>query len=129
MEDKNLIASDCIVISCCCQCLILQIIFFLLLKLPYKLVQKSKQYAKRKLGRPRKREPTIIERQLTNRYGEEFDAVHGGSMRVVEEESMTGCEFCMEEVEKVLEEFYEKGEFAFGSFWSKEEPGNLLMGI
>lgn len=31
-----------------------------------------------------------------------------------------GFDCCMNEVEKVLEEFYLKGEFGFGSFWDGE---------
>lgn len=34
-----------------------------------------------------------------------------------------GC--CMDEVEKVLEEFSLRGEFAFGSFWNGEIPARF----
>lgn len=32
---------------------------------------------------------------------------------------------CMEEVEKVLEELSQKGEFAFGSFWGRKGSGSF----
>ncbi|CAL5396494.1 unnamed protein product [Camellia sinensis] len=113
MEDRNTLASDCIVISCCCQCLILQIVVFILLKLPYKLVQKTKQYAKKKLGH-RKREKTMIDDDRDDdRKGFGID------------DECHGYECCMEEVEKVLEELSQKGEFAFGSFWGRDESGSL----
>lgn len=31
-----------------------------------------------------------------------------------------GDDDCMEEVERVITEFYDKGEFAFGSFWGRQ---------
>lgn len=49
--------------------------------------------------------------------------VAGGCERVDEAkegEDGVGRKNCMEEVEKVLEEFSRKGEFAFGSFWGRE---------
>ncbi|MCD7470576.1 hypothetical protein HAX54_010545 [Datura stramonium] len=54
-----------------------------------------------------------------NRHDEgEILKDHGGSLRVQLERR------CMEEVEKVLEEFSQKGEFAFGSFWGVDEDEN-----
>ncbi|XP_024018322.1 uncharacterized protein LOC21409214 [Morus notabilis] len=96
MEDGNALAADCIVISSCCQCLILQIIVFVLLKIPYKLIRKTRDFAKKKLQRRKRR----------------------GKM-VINMKSDCGC--CMKEVEKVMEELSQKGEFSFGSFWCKEE--------
>lgn len=36
-----------------------------------------------------------------------------------------GCGSCMEEVEKVLEELSQKGDFAFGSFWGRKGSGSF----
>ncbi|GFZ21355.1 hypothetical protein Acr_29g0005170 [Actinidia rufa] len=124
MEDWNMLASDFIVISCCCPCLILHIFIFFLLKLPYKLVQKTKKYANKKLGCMRRGNAEIDKRR--NRYREEhLFAIDGGSLR----NDFHGCECCMEEVEKVLEELSRKGEFAFGSFWGGDELGSLPTSI
>ncbi|XP_031273630.1 uncharacterized protein LOC116132095 [Pistacia vera] len=121
MEDRNMLAADCVVISCCCQCLILQIIFFVLLKLPWKLIRKAKEYAKMKIRRTRKQE--IIIKTMKGRYEDEFLQCHGGSELTIQVES-SGLRCCLEEVEKVLEEFSEKGEFAFGSFWGREKSSS-----
>ncbi|KAJ4710622.1 Parvalbumin [Melia azedarach] len=127
MEDWNTLAADCVVISCCCQCLILQIVIFVLLRVPYKLIQKTKAYAKKKLVRHTiSKEGKIIKRVLKGQcQHKNFREFQGGSGDIqLEEFPMNaedlGFECCMKEVEKVLEEFSEKGEFAFGSFWGRQ---------
>ncbi|XP_071695465.1 uncharacterized protein [Rutidosis leptorrhynchoides] len=95
-QDWNMIGADCVVISCCCQCLMLQLLVFVLLKLPRKMIKKTKQYMKRKFGK-RMRDDGKIVRTKMARCAEEVG--------------------CMEEVEEVLEELCTKGEFGFGSFW------------
>ncbi|XP_052186087.1 uncharacterized protein LOC127797322 [Diospyros lotus] len=114
MEDPNMLAADCIVISCCCQCLVLQIII-ILLKLPSKLARKTSRYAKKKLCRRRRK--VTIEKKM-DEYGDEYQEEEG--FDVNEWQGCGGC-CCMEEVEKVLEELSQKGRFAFGSFWCGEE--------
>lgn len=116
-----MLAADCVVISCCCQCLILQLIFFILLKLPWKLIRKAKEYTKTKIHRRRKKQKII--KTMKGRYQDEILQCHGGSELTIQVES-SGLSCCMEEVEKVLEEFSEKGEFAFGSFWGREKSRN-----
>ncbi|KAL2519175.1 hypothetical protein Adt_15422 [Abeliophyllum distichum] len=115
MEDPNMLAADCIVITCCCQCMILQILVFVLLKLPYKLVRKTKEYAKR--FRNRKRREKIMQIEMS-RYGEDSFRSHGNSFRFQIETLGFNC--CMDEIEKVLEDISNRGEFAFGSFWGGE---------
>ncbi|GAV73278.1 hypothetical protein CFOL_v3_16764, partial [Cephalotus follicularis] len=111
MEDWNTLAADCVVLSCCCQCLILQILTFVAISLPCKLFRKAKDYIEK---RRQKREEQI---RPKGRFQEEFVEFHG------EEEEFSiegnGCG-CLEEVEMVLKEFSQKGEFAFGSFWGME---------
>ncbi|XP_019177024.1 PREDICTED: uncharacterized protein LOC109172301 [Ipomoea nil] len=115
MEDRNALAADCIVISCCCQCLILQVIIFILLRLPSRIIRKTKRYVKRRL-RSRKRAEKVVQIELCG-YGDESSRRRGGSPDdgFPFSDSSFGC--CMDEVERVLEEFSQKGEFAFGSFW------------
>ncbi|KAK7360738.1 hypothetical protein VNO77_02747 [Canavalia gladiata] len=113
MEDWNTLGADCVVISCCCQCLMLQILVFVLLKLPWKLVRKTREYAKKKLR----------QRKMLREMGSYEDVVARieAEMAVIDDAgNHSGC--CMDEVEKVMEEFYQKGEFAFGSFWGKKVP-------
>ncbi|XP_059655583.1 uncharacterized protein LOC132302685 [Cornus florida] len=122
MEDWNTLPADCIVISCCCECLILQLLVFVLLKIPYKLVRKTKKYAKKKLMH-RKRDEKIIQRG-SHQWEDEFIGVRGG-FGGIQVESFVMSEFhgygcCMEEVEKVLEDLSQKGVFAFGSFWGRD---------
>lgn len=129
MEDWNMLAADCVVISCCCQCLILQIIIFILLKLPQKLVRKTKEYAKKKLWH-RKKEEKITE-SIRGRFQDEFMKFHEESIRIQVEElhGGHGCGNCMEEVEWVLEELSQKGEFAFGSFWGREGSSSSAISV
>ncbi|KAM3705740.1 hypothetical protein ACB098_03G101300 [Castanea mollissima] len=127
MEDWNTLAADCVVISCCCQCLILQIIVFFLLKLPCKLIRKTREYAKKKLRQRRKNEKTI-EKEI-NQGKDDFVGMNGGSFRIQVDRFLVdgdyGCGSCMQEVEKVLEEFSQEGEFAFGSFWGRNRSGTI----
>ena len=122
-----MLAADCVVISCCCQCLILQIIIFFLLKLPCKLIRKTREYAKKKLRKRRKNEKTI-ENEI-NQGKHDFVGMNGGSFRIQVDGFLVdgdhGCGSCMQEVEKVLEEFSQEGEFAFGSFWGRNRSGTI----
>ncbi|KAK3222683.1 hypothetical protein Dsin_009708 [Dipteronia sinensis] len=124
MEDGSMLAADCVVISCCCQCLILQVLIFCLLKLPCKLIRKTKEYAKKKFRQRRRSKGKIIRKvkKRKSRYREELMEFHGGGCGRIEL-LKGGEDGCMEEVERVLEEFSQKGEFAFGSFWGREGEG------
>ncbi|XP_059446825.1 uncharacterized protein LOC132178401 [Corylus avellana] len=126
MEDLNMLAADCVVVSCCCQCLILQIVIFVLLKLPSKLIRKTREYARKKL---RQRKEVVGGRITGGReMGKYKDGFFVGSLGIqVERLGMDGGHHhgCMEEVEKVLEELSQKGEFAFGSFWGRKGSGSF----
>ncbi|ESW28376.1 hypothetical protein PHAVU_003G281600 [Phaseolus vulgaris] len=118
MEEWNMLGADCVVISCCCQCLVLQILVFLLLKLPWKVIRKTREYAKKKL-RQRKGNDERAKMKIESGCYEDV------LVRIDHEQSFRdgegfSCGGCMEEVEKMMEEFYEKGEFGFGSFWGRE---------
>ncbi|KAK4788392.1 hypothetical protein SAY86_019711 [Trapa natans] len=116
-EDWNALAADCIVVSCCCQCLVLQIIVFVLLRLPCKLIRKTKELARRRLARGRKRrEKTkgVIEPIKAGRREEpEWTNLQGLQVKFED------AEICMKEVERALGELVDRGEFAFGSFWGR----------
>ncbi|KAK9060001.1 hypothetical protein SSX86_020705 [Deinandra increscens subsp. villosa] len=109
-HEWGMIGADCLVLSCCCQCLILQILVFVLLKLPIKVCRKVKQYMKRKFGKRRK---AVIEHCAM--------AVMGLQQRPDEGSRREESSGCMEEVEKVLGEMCKEGEFGFGSFWRGDD--------
>ncbi|XP_047159043.1 uncharacterized protein LOC124829559 [Vigna umbellata] len=125
MEEWNMLAADCVVISCCCQCLLLQILVFLMLKLPWKLIRKTREYAKKKL---RQRKGNDDKMKIESAcYEDVLVRIHEQSFRIQGEMTVRdgegfGCGGCMDEVEKMMEELYQKGEFGFGSFWGREEP-------
>ncbi|KAI3816475.1 hypothetical protein L1987_16173 [Smallanthus sonchifolius] len=120
-HEWSMIGADCLVLSCCCQCLILQILVFVLLKLPIKLCRKIKVYVKRKFGIRRK---AVLEHCAAAVMGRQR---RRPPCRVAEEgarwEESSGC---MEEVEEVLGEMCNKGEFGFGSFWTGDDDDSYL---
>ncbi|KAJ8760602.1 hypothetical protein K2173_015269 [Erythroxylum novogranatense] len=123
MEDLSMVAADCVVLSCCCQCLILQLIIFIFLKLPCKLARRTKEYAKKKLN-SRKRDKKIEAIRDASFQDDEFVEFHEGCIKIQIEDKCPidkhDCEGCLEDVERVMEELCHKGQFAFGSFWGRE---------
>ncbi|PRQ40476.1 hypothetical protein RchiOBHm_Chr4g0436431 [Rosa chinensis] len=119
MEDCNVLAADCVVISCCCQCLILQITIFIFFKLPCKLIRKTREYTMKKLQQ-RRRKGIVVESKTVYQCENDIESIRE-SMRSVED--IHSCRSCIEEVDKVLEELYQRGEFGFGSFWGGGELG------
>lgn len=117
MEDLNTFAADCVVVSCCCNCLVLQIAIFIFLGLPQKLVKNTRKcYAKWGINRRVKRLGLGCECQENTVVDSEWRK---------ESLSMEMQGFgCIEEVERALEEFSKNGEFLFGSFWGKERLQN-----
>lgn len=113
MEDGNVLAADCIVLCCCCQCMILQILIFILLKLPHKLLRKTKQYAKR--FRARKRGTKTKQIEMPKTAEDIFSSVGMDDFCLVESFPFGAC---MSEIESVLDDFSRRGEF--GSFWGAE---------
>lgn len=53
--EAGLVAMDCVVVCCCCPCLVLQITVFLFVRLPRKVVVKSKRVILRRWHRRRRR--------------------------------------------------------------------------
>lgn len=113
-----MLAADCVVISCCCQCLVLQFLVFVFRK----LVKKTREYAK-KMFCQRKGNYRGMQGEI-DFYKAVLVRIHEQSIRIQAQKDdaghNSGC--CMEEVEKVMEEFYQNGEFAFGSFWGRKGP-------
>ncbi|KAK9705035.1 hypothetical protein RND81_07G028400 [Saponaria officinalis] len=127
MEDCNTLVSDCIVVSCCCQCLILQLVVFIFIHLPRKLARKTKEYAKKKLSRTRRKSKNHPQHR-DGFVG--FDNGRSVSMRILELEGYEVSKVhrwgsCLDEVEKVLGELSMKGEFAFGSFWGENQEQSV----
>uniref|UniRef100_A0A1J3EPD9 Transmembrane protein n=1 Tax=Noccaea caerulescens TaxID=107243 RepID=A0A1J3EPD9_NOCCA len=117
MEDLNTFAADCVVVSCCCNCLVLQIAIFIFLGLPQKLVKNTRKcYAKWGVNRRIKRMGLGCECR-------ENTGVDSDSRKESMSMEMEGFG-CIEEVEEALEEFSKNGEFLFGSFWGKERIQN-----
>ncbi|KAK8478053.1 hypothetical protein V6N11_074066 [Hibiscus sabdariffa] len=136
-----MLVADCVVICCCSQCLILQIIVFVFLKLPCKLIRKTKRYAKKKLligrGGRRKEEgkKTIIEldSNLIVKGGvleDQVQVVTNSCNCMSLDADQFGFGYCcLQEVEKVLEELSRKGEFAFGSFWGRSSHDSVSVSV
>ncbi|CAH8351540.1 unnamed protein product [Eruca vesicaria subsp. sativa] len=119
MEDLNTFAADCIVVSCCCNCLFLQIAIFIFLGLPQKLIKNTRKcYREWGIKGRTKRMGIDCERRGNS-------AVDWGWSK--ETMSIEMEDFgCIGEVEEALEEFSKNGEFLFGSFWGTERVQNSL---
>ncbi|XP_076928201.1 uncharacterized protein LOC143592074 [Bidens hawaiensis] len=118
-QDWNMIGADCIVLSCCCQCLLLQLLAFVLLKLPSKLVKKTKLYIKRKFGNKMRDGGKMMRVKVEEVVGCQKPR---DSMRArTESVGLDGFGGCLEEAAEVLEGLSTKGEFGFGSFWKGDD--------
>ncbi|KAL6006942.1 hypothetical protein ACLOJK_032438 [Asimina triloba] len=164
MEDLNLIAADCVVICCCGPCLVIQILVFLLLKLPSKLARKMKKLMRRRrIRRWKLREitqaaescpPVCFEVEIGCVGHLDPSSCHAHGIRAVgagvaaaaaadddDDDKLPfrslelGHKCAIMEAEKMFEELFEMGEFAFGSFWCRQEQmqmwpspvGHLIM--
>lgn len=98
------------------------------------MAKKTTSFAKRKLNhrrRRRKKDGEILrikEKECSVSVEADRESGFGGG------EEDERCRKCMEEVEKVMMELYEKGEFGFGSFWGRGRKGedsgcSLVSGI
>ncbi|KAF8088749.1 hypothetical protein N665_0530s0005 [Sinapis alba] len=114
-EDCGAFVADCVVLSCCCQCLVLQVTGFVFFKIPLKLVQKVKKFVKRRYGKtlqPRMEEDVFKEEHWC---GNGFDFEEGSSRFS-----------CIEDIEGMLQELAMNKEFLFGSFWVHEDSSDIL---
>ncbi|PKU71716.1 hypothetical protein MA16_Dca022814 [Dendrobium catenatum] len=106
MEECNNLAADCVVLSCCCPCLLLQLGIFILFRLPQRLAAKSKRLVMARKIKRRKLETNEVRKM-------EFGVDGGGGAPVVT--ALGG--------EEVWEVLLGHGVFWFGSFWG--EGGSL----
>ncbi|XP_048535583.1 uncharacterized protein LOC125514312 [Triticum urartu] len=63
--EAGLVAMDCVVVCCCCPCLVLQITVFLFVRLPRKVVVKSKRVFLRRWHRRRRRSASAAAKRLS----------------------------------------------------------------
>ncbi|CAH8390159.1 unnamed protein product [Eruca vesicaria subsp. sativa] len=115
-EECGAFAADCVVLTCCCQCLVLQVTCFVLFKVPRKLGQKIKKFVKRRCGK------TLIQTREEDVVKEE----HWYGNRIVFEEGSSRSNCIEEEIERTLQELSMKEEFSFGSFWRDEDSSDIL---
>ncbi|PIA63432.1 hypothetical protein AQUCO_00201044v1 [Aquilegia coerulea] len=132
MEDWNYLAADGVVICCCCPCAILQVIFFILLKLPYKLASKSSKLVHKKLWKHKKRNEQITKGILVQHGGEQIRSQ--GELRRILLEGVSlhpyhDCRKTFNEVEKAMEELSQQGHFQFGSFWGRDVSSGLQQDV
>ncbi|KAI3991786.1 hypothetical protein MKX01_038184 [Papaver californicum] len=112
MEDLNLLAADGI------------FIIFVLLRLPKKLVKKSKRLVRKRL-RKKNNSKKKDEKKIVAIENDQFSGEKNSIPRI-SSKNYNDCGWVMQEVEKVLTGFSQQGEFAFGSFWGRREDSTRL---
>ncbi|KAI3699163.1 hypothetical protein L2E82_43249 [Cichorium intybus] len=130
-QDWNMIGADCLVLSCCCQCLMLQLLVFVLLKLPTKLFKRTIRYMKRKFGDQMRHGGKVVGMKVA-RCAKEVVGCHEkprDSVKVRAQGESFRVDGCMEEVEEVLEDLSRNGEFGFGSFWKGDDNVEVYFPI
>ncbi|KAI3932912.1 hypothetical protein MKW92_026178 [Papaver armeniacum] len=113
MEDLNLLAADGI------------FIVFVLLRLPKKLVKKSKRLVRKRLRKKYNKKKDEKKKVMVI----ENDRFSGEKNRIprIASNSYNDCGWVMQEVDKALTEFSRQGEFAFGSFWGLRDDSRRLQ--
>ncbi|CAH2033912.1 unnamed protein product [Thlaspi arvense] len=115
-EDCGAFAADCVILSCCCQCLVLQVSVFAFFKIPRKLAQKMKKFVKRRCGETL--QPTMKEEDVVKE-----DHWYGNGFAFEESSSRFNC---TEDIEGLLQELSMNKEFVFGSFWRHQDSSDTL---
>uniref|UniRef100_A0A453PDH3 Uncharacterized protein n=1 Tax=Aegilops tauschii subsp. strangulata TaxID=200361 RepID=A0A453PDH3_AEGTS len=134
--EAGLVAMDCVVVCCCCPCLVLQITVFLFVRLPRKVVVKSKRVFLRRWHRRRRRRSASAAAKRLSRSGstasdgdvrdgwkekcfamDDYDGGGGWKQRCF---AVDGCDD--DGVWEALVE--QEGLFWFGSFWGRTEQGD-----
>lgn len=149
--EAGLVAMDCVVVCCCCPCLVLQITVFLFVRLPRKVVVKSKRVFLRRWHRRRRRRSASAAAKRLSRSGSTASSsgmrrleelLDGGSDGDVRGSWKEKC-FAMDDDDGgggwkqrcfavdgcdddgVWEALVEQeGLFWFGSFWGRTEQGD-----
>ncbi|WVZ73987.1 hypothetical protein U9M48_022228 [Paspalum notatum var. saurae] len=136
--ETGLVAMDCLVVCCCCPCLVLQVTVFLFVRLPKKVVVKTKRIILRRWHR---RRPTAASREvgceasglklaeLLDLDDAGFEAAFGvGDNGCADDDGAGGwSKMCFPVVDNddgdgvwasIIEQ---EGLFWFGSFWGRPE--------
>ncbi|CAM0944596.1 unnamed protein product [Alopecurus aequalis] len=150
--EAGLVAMDCVVVCCCCPCLVLQITVFLFVRLPRKVVVKSKRIILRRWHRRRSKRRVSrsgsaasssgmrrLEELLDGDFRATFTNINGGECSGSEDSWKERC-FAMDDDgggwkqrcfavddddDGVWEALVEQeGLFWFGSFWGRTEQGD-----
>ena len=123
--ETGLVAMDCLVVCCCCPCLVLQVTVFLFVRLPRKVVVKTKRIILRQWHRRRPAPSAGSGLKLADLLDldDGFEAAFG----IGEEGAGDWKERCFtvgggDDGDSVWEAIIEQeGLFWFGSFWGRRE--------
>ncbi|KAK3155055.1 hypothetical protein QOZ80_2BG0198280 [Eleusine coracana subsp. coracana] len=130
--NTGLVAMDCLVVCCCCPCLVLQVTVFLLVRLPRKVVIKTKRVILRRWHRRRPEpveESTGCPASARFKLAELVELSYGfeGAFGIGEGCAVGWKQRCFavvddEDDDGVWEALVEQeGLFWFGSFWGRPE--------
>ncbi|EOA37266.1 hypothetical protein CARUB_v10010845mg, partial [Capsella rubella] len=112
-EDCGAFAADCVVLSCCCQCLVLQVSVFVFFKIPCKLAKKMKKFVKRRCRKTLQPTMEDVKEEHCSRNGFAFEVVSTRSD-------------CFDDIEGMLQERSMNKGFLFGSFWRHEDASDIF---
>lgn len=128
--ETGLVTMDCLVACCCCPCLVLQITVFLFVRLPKKVVVKSKRIILRRWHKRRaaKRGCTASGMKLVELLDDDFEGAFGigGECSNGGDDWKERC-FAVDD-DGMWEALIEQGLFWFGSFWGRPEQGDPAFG-
>ncbi|CAH2066220.1 unnamed protein product, partial [Thlaspi arvense] len=115
-QDCGVFAADCVILCCCCECFMLQFFIFVFFKIPRKVAQKMKRFVIRRLrGKKRREAKSFLPTTKEEDCREEEEHVSGDGSRFS----------CMEDIEKMLQEFSMEGEFVFGMKIAEDRDHSL----
>ncbi|CAD6249773.1 unnamed protein product [Miscanthus lutarioriparius] len=135
--ETGLVAMDCLVVCCCCPCLVLQVTVFLFVRLPRKVVVKTKRIILRRWHRRRSSSSSSKAAGLKLADLLDLDDGFEAAFGIGEEEGAGDWkERCFavgggdDEIDGVWEAITEQeGLFWFGSFWGRhEQEGSASQG-
>ncbi|PWZ25465.1 hypothetical protein Zm00014a_029950 [Zea mays] len=138
--ETGLVAMDCLVVCCCCPCLVLQVTVFLFVRLPRKVVVKTKRVILRRWHRRRPPAPSSAAglklSALLDLDDDGFEAAFGMGEQEGASDWKERCR-CFAvggdggvdvDVDGVWEAIIEQeGLFWFGSFWGRRGEGDDRM--
>ncbi|OEL13836.1 hypothetical protein BAE44_0025149 [Dichanthelium oligosanthes] len=143
--ETGLVAMDCLVVCCCCPCLVLQVTVFLFVRLPKKVVVKTKRIILRRWHRRRLASPSRgagcaaasagLKMEELLDLDDGFEAAFGIGDGCTDSGDDGWKEKCFpvdddnDDGDGVWEAIIEQeGLFWFGSFWGRPEEGSAAGG-